>query len=162
MTRLIALLLSAAGLTLATLTSAADKPELVPPQVKFTGAKTTEGHTLWTFEVANPNDVPVPYVGYTSDSFEGGLPEGSISPLFRIQLQQAGEWKAHPVGFCGTGIGPVTLPAKSKVTFAVIAPPGDYSAAQVGLAWSHPGAPEDQNPSIAWCSPIKPQEPAAQ
>jgi hypothetical protein len=156
MTRLLAVLLAAGALHLA-IQVPAQADDLAPPTVKLTGAKTKDGQTVWTFEVANTNRVAVPYVGYTSESFEGGLPEGTISPIFRVQLQQAGEWKPHSIGFCGTGIGPVTLPPKSKVTFEILPPPGDWTAAQVGLAWYDTADPEEK-PSVAWSAPIKAQE----
>jgi hypothetical protein len=102
----------------------------------------------------------VPYVGYTSDSFMGGLPEGTaqpadriIAPIYRVQLQQAGEWKDHAIGFCKTGIGPVQLAARSKVTFDVIPPAGEWTAARVGLSWHAANAEEKR--SVAWSGTIQ-------
>jgi len=166
MSRLIAVLLAACAMNLAAQNMAseaqgeelaASATKLRPPAVKFTGATSTHGHTLMTFEVANPNDVPLPYVGYTSESFEGGLPAGTISPLYRIELQKDGAWKAHSVGFCGTGVGPVTLPARSKVTFGVLRPGGEWDAAKVGLVWSD-AATDGKEGAVTWSSPITPQD----
>lgn len=136
----------------------AAKFSLKPPVVKFTGAQQQDGFVFASFEVTNPNDVPLPYVGYTSDSFEGGLPEGTISPIFRIELKHEDrDWKKHPVGFCGTGIGPVSLPAKKKVTFGVHLPAGDWKAARVGLTWREPAADETQG-IVAWSGEIGRQD----
>src|SRR5262245_14114480 len=154
MYRLIATMLAAWVLLITANAPAADAPELLPPQVKFTGVKVRDGHSFWTFDVANANDVAVPYVGYTSDSFEGGLSEGTSSPIYRVQLQRAGEWKDHSIGFCGTGIGPAKIASKSKVTFEVVPPAGDWTAARVGLSW-YDAADTEEKPSIAWSKMIQ-------
>src|SRR5215469_2469593 len=86
-----------------------------PPAVKFLGAK--DG--ALTFELSNPNAEALPYVGYLPSSFEGGLKEGTIAPLFRVEVHRGKEWKAHPIGWCGTGLGAVSVPGKGKATFAV-------------------------------------------
>ena len=136
----------------------AQKPsELKPPIVKFTGARQAEAHITASVEVTNPNEVPLPYVGYTPDSFEGGLPEGTIAPIYRIELKKQDQWNKHPLGFCGTGIGPVTLPRKSKVTFQALLPAGEWDAAKVGLSWWFPTADETKS-SVAWSSEISRRE----
>lgn len=136
----------------------AAKSSLKAPVVKFAGAKQQDGFVLASFEVTNPNDVPLPYVGYTSDSFAGGLPEGTISPIYRIELKHDDwDWKNHPVGFCGTGIGPVSLSAKKKVTFGVHLPAGDWKAARVGLTWRESAADETQA-TVAWSGEIGRQD----
>jgi hypothetical protein len=136
----------------------AQKPsELKPPIVKFTGARQAEAHIIASFEVTNPNEVPLPYVGYTPDSFEGGLQAGTIAPIYRIELKKLDQWNKHPIGFCGTGIGPVTLPRKSKVTFQVALAAREWDAAKVGLSWWEPTADETKA-TVAWSSEISRQD----
>jgi hypothetical protein len=138
-----------------------DQPsELKPPVVKCTGVSPGEGFISATFDVTNPNDMPLPYVGYTSDSFEGGLKEGTISPIYRIEVKQRDQWNKHGVGFCGTGIGPVTLPSKKSVTFAVALPAAEWDAAKVGLTWWPPGA-DSENAVVAWSQDISRPQPSA-
>jgi hypothetical protein len=88
-----------------------------------------------TFEVSNPNAEPLPFVGYLPSSFEGGLKEGTISPIYRIELLHGREWKDKKIGWCGTGIGPVSIPAKGKVTFQMLLPDGEWDEFRVGLTW---------------------------
>jgi hypothetical protein len=104
---------------------------LKAPVVKYVGLK---GGAM-VFEVSNPNKQSVPYVGYTSDSFEGGLEKGTIAPLYQVELRQGKAWKAHNVGWCGTGVGPVKVPGKGKATFTVHAPGGEWGEVRVGLRW---------------------------
>jgi hypothetical protein len=127
--------------------------KLKAPDVKCTAVKQADGFISASFEVTNPNEVPLPYVGYTSDSFEGGLKEGTIAPIFRIELKKDGKWNKHAVGFCGTGIGPVTLRAKSKVTFGASLPLGEWDATKVGLTWWEPAADENKA-VVAWSGEI--------
>jgi hypothetical protein len=136
---------------------AAKPGDLKPPSVRFTGATEQEGYIFASFEVTNPNDASLPYVGYTSDSFEGGLKDGAIAPIYRIELKNEDRWNKHDVGFCGTGIGPVTLPPKSKVTFQAVLPAGEWDAAKVGLSWWYPTADESKA-TVAWSSEISRQE----
>ena len=101
------------------------------PVVKYVGLK---GGAM-VFEVSNPNKQPVPYVGYTSASFEGGLEKGTIAPLYKVELRQGKAWKAHQMGWCGTGVGEVKVPGKGKATFTVHAPGGEWGEIRVGLVW---------------------------
>jgi hypothetical protein len=119
-----------------------------PPVVKFVGA-TKEGSL--TFEVINPNRSPMPYVGYTSESFSGGLKEGVIAPMYRIELNDGKAWKPHTLGWCGTGKGPVSIPGKGKGTFTVHAP-GDWSAIKVGVTWFKTA--ERKEPDVAFSEPV--------
>jgi hypothetical protein len=100
------------------------------PEVKLVGV---QGGSL-VFEVTNPNDAPLPYYGYTAESFSPPLPEGAIAPLYRVELRTDG-WKAVAMGWCGTGRGPVAIAPKKTVTFRVPVPGGDWAEAKVGLAW---------------------------
>ena len=71
------------------------------PAVRFLGADKNGG---LTFQLFNPHAEPLPYFGYRSDSFEGGLKEGTIAPLYRVEVLQGKEWKVYKIGWCGTGL----------------------------------------------------------
>jgi hypothetical protein len=114
---------------------APEPPKLEPPVVKFRAATSRGGHARLIFEVTNPNRQPLPYVGYTADSFSPSLKAETIAPLYQVELRQGKAWKAKPMGWCGTGIGQVSLPARGKVTFEVLLPEGDWEAVRVGLTW---------------------------
>jgi hypothetical protein len=118
------------------------KPE--PPAVKFLGAK--DG--VLTFELSNPNAEALPYLGYLPSSFEGGLKEGTVAPLFRVEVLRGKEWKAHPMGWCGTGLGAVSVPGKGKATFAVHLPGGDWDKFRVGVTWFKTAARKEL--AVAW------------
>ena len=123
-----------------------------PPEIKVTAQKDQYGATL--FEVTNPNDVAIPYIGYTSDSFDGGLPQATIAPLYQVELKTTGGWKKHEMGWCGTGRGKVTLAPKSTVRFGVHFPLGDWTAFRVGMAWSDPAAPPSGPWPVAWSGEV--------
>lgn len=123
---------AAAALALLLLIPNAPAPELKGPAITF--LKIAEVGML-TFELSNPNAGAVPYVGYLSESFEGGLKEGTIAPLFRVEVRRGKEWKAYPIGWCGTGLGKVSVPGKGKVTFKVALPDGDWDIFRVGVTW---------------------------
>lgn len=123
-----------------------------PPVIRFVEGKPLPGALGLTFEAANPNRTPMPYVGYTPDSFSGGLAGGVIAPIYRVEVSGDGKaWKPHPLGWCGTGIGPVSLPGKGKGTFSVHVP-GDWAAVKVGLTWYQGGEP--RTPNTAWSDPV--------
>jgi hypothetical protein len=141
-----------AGVLLAALSASAGdqapaKPE--PPAVKL--LRVAEGGAL-TFEVTNPNAAPLPYVGYLPESFDGGLKAGTIAPLYKLELLRDKAWKPHEMGWCGTGRGPVTLPAKGKVTFEVPPPGGEWEEFRVGLTWF--GTAERKDPAVAWSKAV--------
>jgi hypothetical protein len=127
-------------------------PKLKPPELKLTSSAVGSGNVALYFEVTNPNAAPVPFVGYTSDSFEGGLKAGTIAPIYRVELLQDKKWKPHAIGWCGTGIGPVSIPAKGRVTFSVLQPIADWEAVKVGLAWFPTS--DRAKPEVAWSEPI--------
>jgi hypothetical protein len=103
--------------------------------------------------VANPNRALVPYFGYTANSFSPPLPEGTMSPLYLLELRQGGVWKARGIGWCGTGIGNVALPPRGKVTFTVVPPAGRWDALKVGLRWR--SSAERKGPwQTAWSDPV--------
>jgi hypothetical protein len=127
-------------------------PKLKPPQLKLMSSSVSSGNVALYFEVANPNASPIPFVGYTPDSFEGGLKSGTIAPIYRIELLHDKTWKPASIGWCGTGIGPVSIPAKGQVTFAVLQVIGDWEAMKVGLSWFP--TTDHTKPEIAWSDPI--------
>jgi len=122
-----------------------------PPTVKVAAAGGHDGQVFLVGEVSNPNLEPLPFVGYTPESFEGGLKAGTIFPIYKIELLQEKKWKPVPIGWCGTGIGPVSIPARGTVTFGVMVPAGEWEAAKVGLSWYRAG---EKNPDTAWSDPI--------
>jgi hypothetical protein len=116
-----------------------------PPTVKFLGAG-KDG--ALTFQLSNPSANPLPYVGYRSDSFEGGLKEGTIAPLYSVEVLQGKEWKAHKIGWCGTGKGEVSVAAKGKATFTVAPPDGTWDKFRVGVTWFK--AADRKESAVAW------------
>jgi len=127
-------------------------PKLKPPQLKLKSSSVGKGNVALYFEVTNPNTAPILFVGYTPDSFEGGLKAGTIAPIYRIELLLNKTWKSASIGWCGTGIGPVSIPAKGQVTFSVLQPIGDWEALKVGLTWFPTS--DQAKPEIAWSEPI--------
>src|SRR5262249_43330138 len=111
---------------------AAEPAKVEPPSIKLQSV-TPKGMLL--FEVTNPNAAPPLYFGYTANSFTPPLKEGTIFPLYNVELLRGKEWKPKEMGWCGTGVGPVTLPAKGKVTFEVLQPGGEWDEFRVGVLW---------------------------
>jgi hypothetical protein len=122
-----------------------------PPVVKFVRASMAGGNIRLTFEVINPNRSPLPYAGYTSESFSGGLKEGLIAPLYGIEVNDGKAWKVQRSGWCGTGIGPVSIPGKGKGTFHVYQS-GDWAAIKVGVTWYRTA--ERKEAEVAWSEPL--------
>jgi hypothetical protein len=102
------------------------------PVIRFVGVS---GSGALTFEAANPNAVDLHYFGYLPSSFEGGLKPGVIAPLYRVEVLRDRVWKDHKMGWCGTGKGLVSIPAKGLATFEVHAPAGDWEQFRVGVTW---------------------------
>ena len=123
------------------------------PRLRLVAAAADGEHWSLVFEAANPGDAPVPYFGYRSDSYAPPLKDGTISPLYRIELRSGGKWAENRQGWCGTGVGPVSLPPKGKATFAVHVPKGDWDGLKVGLAW-WPSAERKGPASVAWSDPV--------
>lgn len=124
----------ASFLVLAT-TILAETAKPSPPELKLIGITETDGMVAASFKVINPNSRSLPYLGYTPDSFDPKIPNGTIVPLHKIESFQGKEWKEHKLGWCGTGIGPVSIPAKGTVTFAVLVSAGEWEKLRVGLVW---------------------------
>ena len=109
--------------------------KLDPPDVRLAGAVTHRDHSFLVFEVVNSNAAPVPYLGYIADSFEPKLPEGGIYPLHKIEFRVGKEWKEEEIGWCGTGIGPVSITNKQKGQFEIPIPKG-VGGKRSGSGWS--------------------------
>jgi hypothetical protein len=122
------------------------------PVFKLTSATEKDGLVTLTFQVTNPNLTPLPYLGYTSDSFDPKIPDGTIVPLHKVGLLQGKEWKEYKSGWCGTGIGPVTIPANGKVTFGAQVPIGEWAEIRIGLVWFV--SADKKDPQTAWTSAI--------
>lgn len=137
----------AAALLLTISTGPPSKPER--PTVKFLGAA-KDGRL--TFELSNPNTEALPYIGYTPDSFEGGLKKGTIAPRYGIEVLCGKEWKAYKIGWCGTGLGKVSVPGKGKATFALIPPGGAWDKFRVGVTWFKTA--ERKESAVAWSNAL--------
>jgi hypothetical protein len=116
-----------------------------PPAVKFLSAA-KDG--VLVFELSNPNAQALPYIGYRPDSFEGGLKEGTIAPLYRVEVLRNKAWNAHKMGWCGTGLGKVSVAGKGKATFAVGLLGGDWDKFRVGVTWFK--AADRKESAVAW------------
>ena len=129
-------------------------PKLNPPEVKFVGPEARGSSTTMTFEVVNANADPVPYLGYTPDSFEPKLVDGRISPLYKTEYRaKGGEWKEDPIGWCGTGRGPVSVAGKATAKFdAPVYKEGERDEVRVGVVWYAGG--HGKEPQTAWSKPL--------
>lgn len=125
-----------------------DPARVEAPTVRHVSTTQRGGHAYLKFEISNWNDAPLHYSGYTSDSFEGGLKAGAIMPVYRLETKQGKEWNARRLGWCGTGRGPVTIPAKGKGTFEVPVPDGLWDEARIGVTW-FTGA-DRKTADVAW------------
>jgi hypothetical protein len=125
---------------------------LAPPEVRFAGAEVRYSHTHLLFDLVNPNADPVPYHGYTADSFEPKLPTGTIAPLFKIEYRRGGAWKDDSLVWCGFGIGPVSVPGKAKARFDAPLYLDDWDEVRVGVAWYAGGQGKDSK--TAWSKPV--------
>jgi hypothetical protein len=128
--------------------AATDAAKPVAPVLRLAGAIENGEFVALTFEVTNPNAKPLPYLGYEPGSFNPKIPEGRIVPISKTELLQGKEWKEHRTGYCGTGIGPVAIPAKGKVLFAVLVPVSEWKKARVGLVWF--ATADKKSPQTAW------------
>jgi hypothetical protein len=138
------LLSAALVLTVAAEPDPTKRPQ--PPVVHFHGF--TDMGAL-QFAVTNPNRVPLPYVGYTNNSIVPRSPDDVIHPLYRIELRRNNVWKPQEIGWCKSGMGPVTVPAKGTVTFDFLPPQGEWDEIKVGLAWFPSGEHKGER-AIAW------------
>ena len=120
-----------------------------PPVVKF--QKVENGALI--FEVINRNAETLPYVGYTSDSIDGGLAKDVVAPLYRLEVCKDKACKPHAPGWCKTGVGAVSIPARSSVTFVVHPPQGDWDSFRVGLIW-YKTADRKGGSNIAWSETV--------
>jgi hypothetical protein len=129
-----------------------ETPKPTAPVLRLTGASESSGFVALYFEVNNPNANPLPYLGYTPDSFDPKIPEGKIVPIHKAELFKGNKWEEDKIGWCGTGIGPVTIPAKGKVTFSVLVPAGDWEKVRIGLVWF--ASADEKSPNTAWSDGI--------
>jgi hypothetical protein len=122
-----------------------------PPEVKFEGLSAS-GAML--FSVSNPNATPLPYFGYRANSFNPPLQDGTIAPLYTVEVGTAGVRKSVEPGWCVFGVGAVSIPAKGKVTFKASVPDGEWDEVKAGLRW-YPSL-EQKGPTVtAWSGAIR-------
>ncbi len=84
------------------------------PVIKHTGTVERGGSVYLQFEVTNLNDAALHYHGYTSHSIEGGLKDGAITPLYRLETKR-GRGAAVAVLGAKRGVGPVIYGPSSAV-----------------------------------------------
>jgi hypothetical protein len=124
-----------------------------PPEVTFAGAEVRGTHTHLLFDLVNPNLDPIAYHGYTANAFDPKLPDGTIAPLYKIEYRKGKEWKDDSLGWCGFGIGPVSVANKQKARFdAPVYKEGEWDEVRVGVVW-HAGA-HGKDPQTAWSKPV--------
>src|SRR3954468_23299158 len=87
--------------------TAQDGMKLKPPEVKL-----VRQNVGLVFEMTNLDAVPLPYMGNRPDSFNPPLAAGLIAPFYWIEIRSGNDWKSKDVGWCRTGIGEVSVPAK--------------------------------------------------
>jgi hypothetical protein len=127
------------------------------PQIRLRAASAGADHWELTFEASNPGESPIPYSGYLANSFDPPLKDGTISPLYRVGLRSGGKWAEKPMGWCGTGRGPVSLPPKGKATFTAVVPKGGWDGLKVGLTW-WPSPYRKVSAEVAWSDPLTPED----
>lgn len=148
---LVALLLSLAAAAVA---PGAEAP-LKEPRLTITagsGRPLSNGVVALDVRVENPNDAPVPYVGYTPESFGGSLPADTIAPLYRLEALRKGKWEPVTLGFCGTGRGPVSLAARARRHFEAAVPASEWDSIRVGLVCYAEAA--RAQPRVTWSPPM--------
>jgi len=150
--------------------SADDKPkdaeETPGPQVRILSGHRSvmENVRFLTFscELANPHQESLKFVGYRSDSFDPPIAEGTVSPIYIIELQRDGKREEHPIGWCGTGMDGIQMAGKAKATFGFAIPADTpFDAIRVGVRWARElnfETAEDSDLSIAWSKPLERKE----
>ncbi len=137
-------------------------PVLKPPRIRFLGVSRVpagEGHLRLIFEASNPNEAPLPYRGYLAEGFAPPLHKGVIAPHYLIEFRRDGKWKPEPIGWCGTGAGPVQLPARGTAQFAVDVPKDNWHAVKVGVDWF--ATPDRKGvPTTTWSDVVTPEDAA--
>lgn len=107
------------------------------------------------FEMSNPNVEPVPYSGYLPDAFQPPLKKGQISPLYELQYRRAGKWETSEIGWCGMGLGPVSIEARVRARFDVPVEMGlGWDAVSVGVVWQQNTRKVAERVQTAWSPPV--------
>ena len=104
-----------------------------PPMIKLRGTARSEHGILLAIEVSNPNDAALVYTGYAANSFDPPLPPGRISPICQIELKRDGQWRRHPIGYCGFGLTDQELPPGATAAFDVSVPDDGWQAVKIAF-----------------------------
>lgn len=135
----------------------AEPAALKPPEIRLKEVSPNQistGYKHLTFEVHNPNDVALPYSGYTQNSFDPPLTAKTIAPLYHAEFERDGEWVPEELGWCGVGIGSVELPPHSKLVFDFPANLDEWTELRVAISWGDPRQ-EQQKWQTAWSESVK-------
>jgi hypothetical protein len=131
---------------------------LKPPEILLTSVAPRSAIPKFVglaFKAVNTNAVPVPYFGYTANSFAPPIKKGNIVPLHFVEFKRNGKWVKYSIGWCGTGIGPVTLSPKSTNTFTVAVPlEPKWDEVRVGFYYYTNKKRDADSRKTAWCKPI--------
>lgn len=104
-----------------------------PPKIMLRGAAGSEHGILLAIEVSNPNDAALVYTGYAANSFDPPLPPGRISPICQIELRLDGQWRRHPIGYCGFGLTDQELAPGATAAFDVSVPGDGWQAVKLAF-----------------------------
>ena len=75
-----------------------------------------------------------------------------MAPLYKIEYRRDGAWKDDSLGWCGFGIGPVSVAKGQKARFDVPLYQGQWDEVRVGVVW-YPGG-QGKGSQTAWSRPV--------
>jgi hypothetical protein len=117
------------------------------PAIRFIGAKEADTFPFrvrLVFELTNPTNKPLGFIGFRANSFNPPIPKGRAMPFWVADLRQAGKItdSRDGSGGCGYGLGRVEIQARSSATFGVALPEGGWDDMVVRIPASLPGESE--------------------
>jgi hypothetical protein len=121
----------------------ANRPDIDALKVRILAVERTTAADVrflsLTCEASNVGKAPLMFLGYRADAFDPPIAEPNISPIHVIEFLRDGQWQTHPQGWCGTGMGGISLPAGGAKKFAFAVPEGlAGQIVRVGIRWSKP------------------------